>query len=125
MNARNRLFAILIALALPALVSPVVSAASQKPYAAPKPAASSAPADQGAEAQTFSVAGRIVSVNYTANVIVVQGKHGPANITLTPTTSVELGGQQGGIADLRPGMHVRVRGSIVDGVMTAESIVVK
>lgn len=119
MNARNRFLAIIIALALSALVSPVVS------FAAPKPTASSASSDQGGSPQAFSVNGRIESVNYTANVIVIQAKHGSTSITLTPTTSVELGGQQGSIADLRRGMHVRVRGSIVDGVMTAESIVIR
>ena|SRR5215472_2967499 len=119
MNARNRFFAIIIALALPLFVSPIVS------FAAPKPAASSASSEQSSSAQAFSVSGRIASVNYTANVIVIQAKHGSTSITLTPTTSVELGGQQGSIADLRPGMHVRVRGSIVGGVMTAESIVVR
>lgn len=109
----------MIALALPALVSPVVS------FAAPKPAASSASSGQNGSAQAFSVNGRIQSVNYTANVIVIQAKHGSTSITLTPTTSVELGGQQGSIADLRPGMHVRVRGSIIGGVMTAESIIIR
>ncbi|HYK52248.1 MAG TPA: DUF5666 domain-containing protein, partial [Candidatus Eremiobacteraceae bacterium] len=112
--------AIIIALTLSSLVSPVVS------FAAPKPANSSAPSDHSGSPQAFSVSGRIDSVNYTANVIVVRAKHGSTSITLTPTTSVELGGgQQGSIADLRPGMHVRVRGSIVGGVMTAESIVVR
>ena len=123
MNVRNRFLAIIIALTaltLPAVVSPVVSSA------APKPATSGAPSDQSGSPQAFSVSGRIDSVNYTANVIVVHAKHGSTSITLTPTTSVELGGgQQGSIADLRPGMHVRVRGSIVGGVMTAESIVVR
>lgn len=119
MNARTRFFAIIVALALPALVSPAISTA------APKPTASSASSDQGGSPQAFSVAGRIDSVNYTANVIVVKGKHGATSITLTPTTSVELGGQQGSIADLRPGMHVHVRGSVIGGVMTAESIVVR
>ena len=119
MNVRNRLFAIIVALALPALVSPVDSSA------APKPAASSDASDLNASAQAFSVGGRIESVNYTSNVIVIQAKRGSTSITLTPTTSVELGGQQGSIADLRPGMHVRVRGSIIGGVMTAESIVVR
>src|SRR5215467_844703 len=115
MNASNRLFAIIMALSLAAFFSPAIS------NAAPKPAPSSMSSDQSG-AQAFSISGRIVSVNYTANVIVVQAKHGSTSITLTPTTSVELGGQQGSIADLRPGTHVHVRGSIVGGVMTAESI---
>ena len=119
MNARNRLFAIIIAVALPVLAGPVVS------IAAPKHVPPSASSDQGGAARAFSLNGRIESVNYTANVIVIQGKHGSTSITLTPTTSVELGGQQGSIADLRPGMHVRVRGSIIGGVMTAESIVIR
>jgi hypothetical protein len=119
MNARIRFFAIIVALALPALVSPAVS------IAAPKPTASSASSDQGGSRQAFSVSGRIDSVDYTANVIVVGVKRSATSITLTPTTSVELRGQQGSIADLRPGMHVHVRGSVIGGVMTAESIVVR
>ena len=119
MNARTRFFAIIVALALPALVSPAASTA------APKPTASNASSDQGGSPQAFSVSGRIDSVNYTANVIVVRVKRSATSITLTPTTSVELGGQQGSIADLRPGMRVHVRGSVIGGVMTAESIVVR
>ena len=119
MNARNRFFAIIIALALPALVTPIAS------VAAPKHAPSSASSDQSGSPQAFSVSGRIESVNYTANVIVIQAKHGSTSITLTPTTSVELSGQQGSIADLRPGMHVHVRGSVIHGVMTAESIIIR
>jgi len=119
MNARTALFAIILALALPALVSPAASTA------APKPTASNASSDQGGSPQAFSVSGRIDSVDYTANVIVVRVKRSATSITLTPTTSVELGGQQGSIADLRPGMRVHVRGSVIGGVMTAESIVVR
>ena len=83
------------------------------------------PSNRDQSDQAFSIQGRIKSVDYTANTIVVQSKKNTATVVLTPTTSVDLAGQQGGISDLRPGMHVRVRGSVRDGVMTAESIVVR
>ncbi len=74
----------------------------------------------------FSVNGRIESVDYTSNTIVLRTKNGQQiTIALTPTTSVEESGQVGSIADLRPGVHVKVRGSVRDGAMVAESIVVK
>ena len=116
MKLRNRISALLIALALVALAGPAVSSA------APKPAPSVPMSDDFTSQQAFSVNGRISSVDYTSNVIVVQNKHNSTSIVLTPTTSVELSGQQGGISDLRPGMHVRVRGTVIGGVMTAESI---
>ena len=79
--------------------------------------------DQG---QPFSLNGRIQSVDYTSNVIVVRAKGQQAvSIALTPTTAVDAGGQVGSIADLRPGVHVHVRGSVRNGVMVAESIVIK
>ena len=119
MDQRVRLTAIIVAFALPVFAGPAVSSA------APKPVPTSESADFGPSQQAFSVNGRIESVDYTSNVIVVRGKHGDSSsISLTPTTSVELSGQQGGISDLRPGMHVRVKGTVVGGVMTAESIVV-
>lgn len=118
MKLRSRFSALIVAIALPALVCPAMS------YAGPKPASSTGSADQGSSVQTFSVNGRISSVDYIANSIVVQGKHGPVTVSLTPTTSVDLTGEQGGISDLRPGMHVRIRGTVIGGVMTAESIVI-
>lgn len=118
MDQRVRLTAIIVAFALPVFAGPAVSSA------APKPVPTSESADFGPSQQAFSVNGRIESVDYTSNVIVVQSKHNSTSIVLTPTTSVELSGQQGGISDLRPGMHVRIRGTVIGGVMTAESIVV-
>lgn len=120
MKLRTRLLALALALALalPALVSPLISTA------APRPAASNVPADEAGSQQAFSINGRIASVDYTSNVIVVKAKRGSDSIALTPTTSVDLAGEQGSISDLRPGMHVRVRGTIIGGVMTAESIAV-
>lgn len=117
MKLRSGFSALIVAIALPAFVCPAMS------YAGPKPASSSS-ADQGSSVRTFSVNGRISSVDYISNSIVVQGKHGPVTVSLTPTTSVDLTGEQGGISDLRPGMHVRIRGTVVGGVMTAESIVI-
>ena len=118
MKLRNGVSAFVIALALVALGWPAASPA------APKPAPSVPLSDDFTGQQAFSVNGRISSVDYTSNVIVVQSKHNSTSIVLTPTTSVELSGQQGGISDLRPGMHVRIRGTVIGGVMTAESIVV-
>ena len=77
------------------------------------------------EGRAFSLSGRVESVDYTANVIVVHAKGGSVTIALTPTTSVEHNGESGSIADLRPGVHVTVRGSMRGGVRVAETISIR
>jgi uncharacterized protein DUF5666 len=119
MNTRIfSLTAIAAAALFAATLAPCAASASGSGFAA----AAGSRHDQG---RVFNVSGRIEAVDYTANVIVVRGKGQVMSIALTPTTSVELAGQTGSIADLRPGAHVRVRGSVRDGTMVADSIVVK
>ena len=82
-------------------------------------------APRSGEGRAFSFSGRVESVDYASNVIVVRTKGETLTIAITPTTSVEQQGQFGSIADLRPGVHVRIKGSTRDGQMTAESIIIK
>jgi len=93
--------------------------------------ASSAPAkiytslvDRG-DAQMFTLSGIIQSVDYVSNIVVVRNRGDIETVRITPTTSVETNGQVGSIADLRPGVHVRIKGTVRDGELTAESIVAK
>lgn len=98
---------------------------------APAPGnASSAPAAIVAgllarDGQMFTLSGVVQSVDYVSNIVVVRTRGDIETVRLTPTTSVETSGQVGSIADLRPGVHVKIKGSIRDGELTAESIVAK
>lgn len=82
-------------------------------------------AGRAGEGQAFSISGRVESVDYTANVIVVHAKGGSVTIALTPTTSVERNGESGSIADLRPGVRVTVHGTTRGGVHVAETISIR
>lgn len=79
----------------------------------------------GREGQMFSLSGVVQSVDYVSNIVVVRTRGDIETVRVTPTTSVETHGQVGSIADLRPGVHVKIKGSIRDGELTAESIVAK
>jgi hypothetical protein len=72
--------------------------------------------------QSFELTGKIVSVDYAANVIVVRSHGDRMTIAITPTTAVDRDGQPGGISDLRAGVRVHVTGSERDGLKTADSI---
>lgn len=77
-----------------------------------------------ADDQVFAFSGHVVSVDYAANSMVVRTHGELVSISVTPTTTVVREGQVGGIADLRPGIRVRVTGVTHNDVMTAVSIVV-
>jgi len=77
------------------------------------------------QAQSFEMTGKIVSVDYNANVIVVRSQGQVFSISITPTTAVEHDGQTGGVSDLRPGVRIHVAGTREDGVYTAADIVIK
>jgi hypothetical protein len=83
----------------------------------------------GASAQpqgrVFELTGKIVSVDYAQNVIVVRSQGLEYTITITPTTAVEHDGQPGGISDLRVGVRVHVTGADHGGAMTAGDIAIK
>lgn len=106
------------ALTVGAALSPVACVAGQPPVARHPVVL-----DRG-EGQAFSITGRVESVDYDSNVIVVRSKGEVLTIAITPTTSLERDGEIGSIADLRPGVRVRLKGSVRDGVKTAESIVI-
>jgi hypothetical protein len=81
---------------------------------------------QQANGETFSIFGKINSIDYASNVMVVKSHGDISTIVITPTTSVEQDGEIGGVSDLRRGEQVRVKGFIRDdGVMVAVSIVIK
>jgi hypothetical protein len=113
---------ILAAAALAAVVALMPAAGSADPR--PHPAATTSAALDRSEGQAFSIVGHIESVDYDANVIVVRSKGESTSIAITPTTSVERDDFVGGMSDLRPGLRVRVKGTVRDGVLIAESIVV-
>jgi hypothetical protein len=79
----------------------------------------------GREGQMFTLSGVVQSVDYVSNIVVVRTRGDIETVRVTPTTSVETSGQVGSIADLRPGVHVKIKGSIRDGELTAESVVAK
>jgi hypothetical protein len=87
-------------------------------------ARAAAPAAIG-QARSFSLNGRITSVDYDMNVMVVNTRGGDVSIVITPTTVVEHSGEVSGVSDLRPGEHVHVSGTSHGGVMTAVSITIK
>jgi hypothetical protein len=101
------------------MLSPAAAFASDVPVAA-VPSAVDRPAGH-----SFEINGKIESIDYAENVMVVKSRGTSLTIAITPTTSVERDGEPGGISDLRPGVRVRVSGSQRDGVMTAESITIK
>jgi hypothetical protein len=75
--------------------------------------------------QAFELTGKIVSVDYAQNVIVVRSHGQDFTVAITPTTAVEHAGQAGGISDLRAGVRIHVTGATQNGVMTADDIVIK
>ena len=77
------------------------------------------------DGQMFSLSGVVQSVDYVSNIVVIRIRGDIETVRVTPTTSVEINGQVGSIADLRKGVHVKIKGSIRDGELTAESIVAK
>jgi hypothetical protein len=117
MNIRTS-FLIVLTAALIAVGYAPASLAASRPYTV------YSTLDRGDE-QVFSVSGRIDSIDYTSNIVVIKSHGDLLTVRITPTTSVERNGETGSIADLRPGLHVRIKGSIREGEMTAESIVIR
>jgi len=118
----------ILTLLIPVLAAAALhGAAASNSFAAAQPAlAGTAAAAPDDAAHSFQVRGRIESIDYAANVMVVRTNNdGLVSITITPTTTIDSNGQVGGISDLRPGTKVRVKGSVRDGVMTAVSIVIR
>lgn len=75
-----------------------------------------------ASGQPFELVGRIVSVDYADNVVVVRAHGNRVSIAITPTTSIMRAGQPGGVSDLREGVRIHVTGEQRDGVKTADGI---
>ena len=116
-------FPLVLAIALGIVVKPAFASPANVAVD-PSPAFYSQMVDR-AEGQAFSLNGRVESVDYASNVIVVRSKGDLVTIRITPTTSFERGGEVGSIADIRPGRRVRVKGTISNGDMIAESVIIK
>jgi hypothetical protein len=81
---------------------------------------------QQGNGESFSISGKIDSIDYASNVMVVKSHGDTLSIVITPTTTVERDGEIGGVSDLRRGALVSVKGFVRDdGVMVAVSIVIK
>jgi hypothetical protein len=81
---------------------------------------------QPGNSESFSISGKIDSIDYASNVMVVKSRGDILSIVITPTTTVERDGEIGGVSDLRRGALVAVKGFIRDdGAMVAVSIVIK
>lgn len=102
-------------LAAAAVASPVLS----HPRPGATPSSSAASPDQG----SFAYVGRVTKVEYAANDVVLATKSGrTVTITVTPTTAIDVGGGPGSIADIRPGVRIRVEGFDRGDALVAVSI---
>ena len=78
------------------------------------------------EDSPFSLSGIVEGVDYSANVIRLRTRLGlVVPIAVTPTTAIEVGGQSGSIADIRPGARLTVSGKVLEGALAALSITVR
>ncbi len=108
MNLRTKSHALILASLLCAAFAGVAIASPLQghPRPAATPSASAASKDQG----SFTFVGRVSKVEYAANAVVLATKGRDVTITVTPTTSIDVGGEPGSIADIRPGVRIRVEG---------------
>ena len=88
------------------------------PRLAASPSSSAASQDQG----SFAYVGRVTKVEYAANNVELATKGRDVTITVTPTTSIDVGGGPGSIADIRPGVRIRVEGFNRGGALIAVAI---
>ena len=107
-----------------ALVTPLGSSAAPAARLASDPPQTMQYAPQAA-GKHFEFTGKIVSVDYAANMLVVRSRGEEHSISITPTTSIEHAGQPGGISDLRPGVRIHVTGAARNGVLIADSIEIR
>jgi hypothetical protein len=109
-----------------AAVGIVLLAAPAAPALSAQPGATAAgiagPSALQPSGQPFELVGRIVSVDYADNVVVVRAHGDRISIAITPTTSIMRAGQPGGMSDLRQGVRIHVTGEQRDGVKTADGI---
>jgi hypothetical protein len=72
----------------------------------------------------FNVSGVVESVNYVSNTMRVNANGQNVQIVITPTSTIELKGEAGSIADIRRGSKITATGVIRDGTWIANSIII-
>ncbi|MHB8141193.1 MAG: hypothetical protein ACYDHD_08100 [Vulcanimicrobiaceae bacterium] len=86
----------------------------------------SSPAERGSAAHgpaQGTLHGRIASIDYARATLVVDTAHGPVSVALLPSTNI-FARKHGyaTLADLRPGVHVTISTSRVNGHLVAEIV---
>ena len=115
MLRRSILIAILLA-SLPCAALGGRAAAFAKPN---HPSPSATPA---VERAGFTISGKVTKVDYAANEVVVASNGRSVTIAVTPTTAIDVGGEPGSIADIRPGVRIHAEGTQRGGALVAVSI---
>ncbi len=105
---RRSLFVALLLVGLPSATMAGALHASAGPHHPPPAVATKDP-------QNFSFVGRVTKVDYAANAVVLSAKGGSVMIRVTPTTAIDIGGEPGSIADIRPGVRIRAEGIVRGG----------
>lgn len=75
--------------------------------------------------QRFTASGTVESVSYATNSIRINASGQHIEITITPTTVIEIHGESGSIADIRRGSKISASGVVRNGQKIALSIVLK
>ena len=76
-------------------------------------------------AETFQVAGTVVSVNAAAKTLVIKEKTGDITVTVNNRTIIESGNRQKKFADINAGAEVIVKYAVVDAVKIAKIIIIE
>jgi hypothetical protein len=72
----------------------------------------------------FSISGIVQSVSYDTNTVHLSGSGQSVTLVITPTTTIELRGESGSIADIRRGSKITATGVIRSGTWVANSVVI-
>jgi hypothetical protein len=73
----------------------------------------------------FNVSGVVQSISYVTNTVRLNEGNQSIEITITPTTAIEVRGESGSIADIRRGSKITATGVIRSGDWVANSVVVR
>jgi hypothetical protein len=72
----------------------------------------------------FTVSGVVQSVSYVTNTVRLNEGNQIIEITITPTTAIEVRGESGSIADIRRGSKITATGVNRSGDWVANSVVI-
>jgi hypothetical protein len=72
----------------------------------------------------FTVSGVVQSISYVTNTVRLNEGNQSIEITITPTTAIEVRGESGSIADIRRGSKITATGVIRSGDWVANSVVI-